>query len=68
MIWSVYRPEDNTMVIQPLSGQWLEADEAWLSQPPGVNPAAIVRDGAQYEPTMREQFQALFSNYMASLP
>lgn len=26
MVWSVYRPEDNTMVVQTLSGQWLGAD------------------------------------------
>ncbi len=27
MIWSVYRPEDNTMVVQPLSGEWPGPDE-----------------------------------------
>ena len=24
MIWSVYRPEDNTMVVKPLSGEWID--------------------------------------------
>ena len=27
MIWSVYRPEDNSMVVKPLVGEWREPDE-----------------------------------------
>lgn len=48
--------------------QWLQADEAWLSQPPGVNPAAILRDAAEREKRMGEQFQTMFGNFIGLIP
>jgi GMP synthase (glutamine-hydrolysing) len=44
--------------------QWLQADETWLSQPPGVDPAAILRDAADKEALMGEQFEILFRNFI----
>jgi GMP synthase (glutamine-hydrolysing) len=44
--------------------QWLQADEAWLSQPPGVDPAAILRDAADKEAPVGRQFEILFRNFV----
>lgn len=44
--------------------QWLQADEAWLSQPPGVDPAAILRDAADKEALVGRQFEILFRNFV----
>lgn len=43
---------------------WLQADEEWLSQPPGIDPTAVRRDAARYQTAVGSQFQALFSNYL----
>ena len=45
--------------------QWLDADEAWLSQPPGVNPAAILKDAKEQEPLLGQQFHLMFRNFIA---
>lgn len=45
--------------------QWLKADEKWLSQPPGVNPAAILNDAEERELPMGEQFKKMFENFVA---
>ncbi|MDY6836729.1 MAG: type 1 glutamine amidotransferase [Thermodesulfobacteriota bacterium] len=43
---------------------WLEADEEWLSQPPGIDPTAVLRDASRYQTAVGLQFQTLFSNYL----
>jgi GMP synthase-like glutamine amidotransferase len=47
---------------------WLEADEAWLSQPPGVNTTAILKDAEEKETLMGEQFKKMFANFIALVP
>lgn len=44
---------------------WLEADEQWLSRSPGINPAAILRDAREQEVRIGNQFQKMFSNFIA---
>jgi hypothetical protein len=44
--------------------QWLQADEAWLSRPPGVDPATILRDAADKEALMGRQFEIIFKNFI----
>ncbi|MBE9581663.1 MAG: type 1 glutamine amidotransferase [Proteobacteria bacterium] len=43
---------------------WVEGDEKWLSQPPSVDVAALVRDAEKHEAFIREQFELVFSNYI----
>ena len=44
--------------------QWLEGDREWLSQPPGVDAEAILKDAQTHEALMGEQFEVFFSNYI----
>ncbi|MDY6987808.1 MAG: type 1 glutamine amidotransferase [Thermodesulfobacteriota bacterium] len=55
---------DNQSATVPDVRLWLEADEEWLSQPPGIDPTAVLRDAARYQTAVGAQFQALFSNYL----
>ena len=43
---------------------WLKSDWKWLSQPPGVDAEAILRDAQTHEALMGEQFEVFFSNYI----
>jgi GMP synthase-like glutamine amidotransferase len=43
---------------------WLEADEKWLSQPPGIDPTAVLRGAARYETAVGSHFEALFGSYL----
>ena len=47
---------------------WLEADQAWLSQPPGVDPSAILKHAAEKEKTMGKQFESMFQNFIKLIP
>jgi len=44
--------------------RWVEADQAWLRQPPGVDTAAMVKHAEKYEALMGEQFECMFDNYV----
>ena len=43
---------------------WLEADEAWISKPPGVDTSAILRHAAEQEEALGNQFETMFQNYV----
>ena len=47
---------------------WLEADEAWVSQPPGVDTSAILKNAAEQEVAMGEQFETMFGNFLSLIP
>jgi GMP synthase-like glutamine amidotransferase len=47
---------------------WLKADEAWLSQPPGVDTSAILKNATQQEALMGKQFHTLFRNFVQLIP
>jgi len=47
---------------------WLEADQAWLSQSPGVDPPAILKNAAEQETIMGQQFEAMFQNFIKLIP
>lgn len=47
---------------------WLQADEAWLSQPPGVDPSAILKNAVEQETTMGKQFETMFENFIRLIP
>ncbi len=44
--------------------KWLEGDREWLSQPPGVDAEAILKDVQTHEALMGKQFEVFFSNYV----
>jgi hypothetical protein len=46
---------------------WLEADQAWICQPPGVDPSAILNNAAALEKTLGNQFDTLFRNFVKSM-
>jgi GMP synthase-like glutamine amidotransferase len=43
---------------------WLEADERWISQAPGVQPSTIVKDAHEKEVAMGAQFERFFGNFI----
>ena len=43
---------------------WAEKDQEWLSHPPGVNRAGLVKDAGKHEVFMGEQFELMFTNYI----
>lgn len=43
---------------------WVKGDERWLSQPPSIDTAALLKDAEKHEALMGEQFELIFSNYM----
>ncbi|OEU52859.1 MAG: glutamine amidotransferase [Desulfobacterales bacterium S3730MH5] len=45
-------------------GQWLESDQKWLSQPPGVDTGVVLQDAKKHEALMGEQFELMFTNYI----
>jgi GMP synthase-like glutamine amidotransferase len=47
---------------------WLEADEAWLSQPPGVDPSVILKNAVEQEAIIGQQFETMFENYLQLIP
>jgi hypothetical protein len=44
---------------------WLEGDRDWLSQPPEVDPARILRDAERLEGLMGAQFEFFFGNFIS---
>ncbi len=44
--------------------KWLENDREWLSQPPGVDAEAILKNAQTHEALMGKQFEIFFSNYV----
>jgi GMP synthase-like glutamine amidotransferase len=56
---------DNHAVTDLDVGAWLEADQAWLSEPPGVDPAAILRETERQEALVADQFEAMLRSYAA---
>ncbi|MBW1678378.1 MAG: type 1 glutamine amidotransferase [Deltaproteobacteria bacterium] len=44
--------------------QWLESDEEWLSQPPGVDTAAVLKNAEKQEALIGKQFELMFTNYI----
>jgi GMP synthase-like glutamine amidotransferase len=40
--------------------RWVEADRAWLRQPPRVDTASIIKDAERYETLMGQQFECMF--------
>jgi GMP synthase (glutamine-hydrolysing) len=43
---------------------WAEKDQEWLSHPPGVDRAGLMKDVENYEALLGEQFELMFSNYI----
>ena len=43
---------------------WAEKDQKWLSHPPAVNRAVLMKDAKKYEAFMGEQFEIMFTNYI----
>jgi len=43
---------------------WAEKDQEWLSHPPGVDRACLVKDAGKHEAFIGEQFELLFTNYI----
>ena len=44
--------------------KWLESDQAWLSQPPAVNGADVLKAAREQEFLLGVQFDVLFENYV----
>jgi len=55
---------DNHAATKLDAATWLEGDRDWLSQPPVVNPAIVLRDAERLESLIGEQFQVLFENFI----
>jgi len=43
---------------------WMKSDHEWLSQGPGVNNAAILKNAKRLENIIGEQFEILFNNFL----
>lgn len=43
---------------------WAEKDQEWLSHPPGVDRAGLVKDAGKHEAFIGEQFELMFTNYI----
>ncbi|MBW2021142.1 MAG: type 1 glutamine amidotransferase [Deltaproteobacteria bacterium] len=43
---------------------WMKGDQKWLSQLPGVDTSAIVKEAQRYEASIGEQFEFMFRNYI----
>lgn len=43
---------------------WSEKDQEWLSHPPGVDRAGLVKDAGKHEAFIGEQFELMFTNYI----
>lgn len=55
---------DNHAATKVDAATWLEGDQDWLSQPPAVNPATVLRDAERLESLIGEHFQVLFENFI----
>jgi GMP synthase-like glutamine amidotransferase len=55
---------DNHAATRVDAATWLDGDKDWLSQPPVVNPATVLRDAERLESLMAEHFQVLFENFV----
>jgi GMP synthase (glutamine-hydrolysing) len=45
-------------------GVWAKKDQKWLSHPPGVDQAGLVKDAGKHEAFMGKQFELMFANYI----
>lgn len=46
---------------------WLEADQEWLSRPPGADTSTILKDAHSHQSDMGHSFRVLFDNYLRML-
>jgi hypothetical protein len=44
---------------------WLEGDRDWLSRPPEVDPARVLKDAERWEDLMGAQFELFFGNFIS---
>jgi GMP synthase (glutamine-hydrolysing) len=44
---------------------WLEGDRDWLSQPPEVDPALVLRDAERLQELLGAQFEIFFGNFIS---
>jgi GMP synthase (glutamine-hydrolysing) len=43
---------------------WAEKDQKWLSHPPDVDRAGLVKDAGRHEAFIGKQFELMFANYI----
>lgn len=56
---------DNHAACRMDAAVWLEGDRDWLSQPPEVDPALVLRDAERLEELMGAQFEIFFENFIS---
>jgi GMP synthase-like glutamine amidotransferase len=58
-----FQYDNHAVTVRDLEA-WLGADQAWLSQPPGVDSTALLRETAKYEALVGGQFDTMLSSYV----
>jgi len=56
---------DNHAASRVDAAAWLEGDRDWLSQPPEVDPALVLREAERLQELMGAQFEIFFGNFIS---
>lgn len=56
---------DNHAACRMDAAVWLDGDRDWLSQPPEVDPALVLRDAERLQELMGAQFELFFGNFIS---
>ncbi len=47
---------------------WMESDQEWLSKPPAINTASLLKDAKKYQNLIGKQFETMFKNFVKLIP